>query len=237
MPLFRRRRRSQLSASDLADYGSVTAQTIDVDAAAEGLHASKREVRQAINRAETAQRNTFFRRMTGRRGADVSAAGGVRAWLLAAFGRGPRGGAVNATAAARKLGVSPGTVRRWAAGTQQPTPQHHKALQASARRAATTKAGRQAGTADFRSSPQGRRASRAGTTVWVYGFQGPENYERDREISGIPIDPEQLESLLRAYEEGGERALVSTLADVLNSNYLADWSLLTIEDFGFGQPE
>jgi transposase len=237
MPLFGRRRRGQLSASDLADYGSVTAGTVNVDAAATGLQVSKREVWQVIKRAEADQRNTLFRRMTGRRGADVSADGSPLSWLQAAFGRGPRGGVVNATAAAKKLGVSPGTVRRWAAGTQQPTPAHHKALQAAARRAATIKAGRRAGTSDFRSSPQARRASHAGSTVWIYGMQGPTGYEREREISDIPIDPDQFESLLRAYEEGGDRDLVATLTDIVGTNYLDDWSILTIEDFGFGRPE
>ena len=111
----RNRRRSRIDASDLAGYGSVANGTVNVDKAARGLGASKTEVRQAIRQAEAAQSNTFYRRISGRREADAAEGTSMRGMLQAAFGRGPRGGAVNARAAAQSLGVSPGTVRRWAA--------------------------------------------------------------------------------------------------------------------------
>jgi hypothetical protein len=62
------RRRGRINTGDLAGYGSVSDGTVDIDRAARGLGASKTEVRQAIRQAEAAQANTFYRRMSGRRG-------------------------------------------------------------------------------------------------------------------------------------------------------------------------
>lgn len=236
MAIFSRRSRGQITAADLANYGSVTDKTVDVDAAAKDLGVSKRRVQEAIRQANLDQRNTFFRRMTGRADADVSGTGSMRGMLQAAFGRGPRGGVVDTKAAAQALGVSRGTVRRWAAGTQQPKPAHLKTVEASARRAASTKAGRRAGTAAFRTSTQGRTALRTGSTVWIRGVHGPSGYERDREVSGRPLGPEQLDALLQAYEERGEEGLIAELTGFM-SDYVADWNFLTIEDFNFGPPE
>ena len=152
------RRRSPISASDLAGYGSVSNGTVDVDRAARGLGASKTEVRQAIRQAEAAQSNTFYRRISGRREADSADGASLRGMLQAVFGRGPRGGAVNAKAAAQSLGVSPGTVRRWAAGTQRPSRGRLAAIRQAARRVTTTKRGRRAATATF--APARRAAKR-----------------------------------------------------------------------------
>lgn len=138
----RGRRRSRISASDLAGYGSVANGTVDVDRAARGLGASKRDVRRAIRQAQAAQSNTFLRRISGRREADSAEGSSMRGMLQAVFGRGPRGGAVNARAAAQSLGVSQGTVRRWAAGTQQPSKGRLASIRAAARRVTTTKRGR-----------------------------------------------------------------------------------------------
>ena len=115
------RRRSNISANDLAGYGSVANGTVDVDRAARGLGASKTAVRQAIQQAEAAQSNTFFRRIAGRRAADAAEGRSVQGMLQAMFGRGPRGGAVNAKAAAQSLGVSTTTVRRG-----RPEPRSHR---------------------------------------------------------------------------------------------------------------
>ena len=155
------RRRSRITAGDLAGYGSVSNGTVDIDRAARGLGASKTEVRQAIRQAEAVQSNTFFRRMSGRGEADVAEGASTRGMLQAAFGRGPRGGAVNAKAAAQSLGVSPGTVRRWAAVTQRPSPGRLAALRWAARRSTTTKRGRRAATSDFR-----RQRAGAPSAMW-----------------------------------------------------------------------
>jgi hypothetical protein len=235
-----RRRRSRITASDLAGYGSVSNGTVDVDRAARGLGASKTEVRQAIRQAEAAQSNTFYRRISGRREADAAEGTNPRGMLQAAYGRGPRGGAVNAKAAAQDLGVSPGTVRRWAAGTQRPSLGRLAALRAAARRATTTKRGRRAATADFRSSAQGRQALRTGSKIWVSGEQGVGGYDqayaRDRRVA-TDITADELEAMLRAYEEGGDRGLREWMTAFFDDKYVAGWDFVTIDDFGIGSPE
>lgn len=236
----RGRRRSRISASDLAGYGSVANGTVDVDRAARGLGASKRDVRQAIRQAQAAQSNTFLRRISGRREADSAEGSSMRGMLQAVFGRGPRGGAVNARAAAQSLGVSQGTVRRWAAGTQQPSPGRLASIRAAARRVTTTKRGRRGATADFRSSAQGRQALRTGSKIWVSGEQGvggyDQGYARDRRVAN-DISPEEIEALLRAYEDGGDEGLRRWMKEFFDDKYVAGWDFVTIDDFGIGTPE
>jgi len=231
-----RRRQRDISTRDLTDYGSPAAGTVNIDAAARGMGVARSSIRRGPSRAKAALSSTLLRRLSGRREADVSEGASARGMLQAAYGRGPRGGAVNANAAAQALGVSPGTVRRWAAGTQQPTAEHLTALRSSARRATRTKAGRRAATADFRASPQGRQALRVGSKLWISGTQGPRDYPRQRDIS-VDISPQQLDALLRAYEQGGDRGLIAALADFVDTNYLADWEFLSIDDLSIGEPE
>ena len=231
-----RRRRARISAEDLANYGSVADGTVNVERAATGLRVSKRDVQQAIRQAEAAQSNTFYRRLSGRGDADVAEGANTRGMLQAAYGRGPRGAAVNAKTAAQDLGVSPGTVRRWSAGTQRPSPAHQKALQSAARRAAGTKRGRRAATADFRASARGQQALRAGDKLTVSGIQGPRDYPRDRQVT-VDISPQDVEAMLRAYEEAGNRGLRDWMTGFFDNNYVAGWEFLTIDDFGIGQPD
>ena len=235
-----RRRRSRISASDLADYGSVANGTVDIDRAARGLGVSKTAVRQAIRQAEAGQSNTFLRRISGRGEADVTEEGSARGMLQAAFGRGPRGGPVNAKAAAQALGVSAGTVRRWAAGTQKPSPGPLAALRAAARRTITTKRGRRAATSDFRTSAQGSQALRGGSKIWVSGEQGvggyDQGYARDRRVA-TDITPDELEAMLRAYEDGGDRGLRDWMKEFFDDKYVAGWDFVTIDDLGIGTPE
>lgn len=236
----RGRRRSRITPEDLAGYGSVANGTVDIDRAARGLGASKNEVRQALRQAQAAQSNTFLQRISGRREADAAEGASMRGMLQAVFGRGPRGAAVNARAAAESLGVSPGTVRRWAAGTQQPTPGRLAAIRAAARRVSSTKRGRRAATAGFRSSTQGSQALRTGSKIWVSGEQGvggyDQGYARDRRVA-TDIDPDEIEALLRAYEEGGDRALRDWIKQFFDDKYVAGWDFVTIDDFGIGTPE
>ncbi|MDP7739214.1 hypothetical protein [Mycobacterium paragordonae] len=235
----RPRRRRNLTGDDLGRYGSASAGSVDVDRAAAGLRVPKAQVREAIKQAKAAQRQVIYRAISGRRSADVSSGTNTTGMLLAAFGRGVRGAAVNAKAAAAKLGVAVSTVRRWAAGTQQPSAAHLAAVQAESRKAATTKAGRKAATNDFRTSPHGQAALVGGTSLWISGNQGPggnveDQYTKDRTIRQH-IDVEDVEAMLRAYEEGGDEGLHAWLTEVMDQKYLADWGFISIEDFGFGE--
>ncbi|MGJ6127172.1 hypothetical protein QN239_31795 [Mycolicibacterium sp. Y3] len=234
----RLRRRRNLTGDDLGKFGSVAAGTVDADLAARRLRVPKSQVQEAIRSYRDTQRQVFFRAISGRREADVTDQSSTKGMLLAAFGRGTRGAAVNARAAAEKLGVAASTVRRWATGKQKPTAEHLAALQTESKKAATTKAGRRSATADFRASTQGRAALARGTSLWVSGNQGPggndtDEYTKDRTVRQS-IEPSDVEAMLSAYEEDGDKGLHAWLTEVLGLKYLADWGFITIEDFGFG---
>lgn len=233
------RRRRNLTGDDLGKYGSVAAGTVNVDRAAAGLKVPKSQVRETIKQSREAHRQTYFRAISGRRGADVSDQSNTRGMLLAAFGRGTRGAAVNAKAAASKLGVAVSTVRRWVAGKQKPSAAHLDALKSESKMAATTKAGRKAATDDFRASTQGRAALTGGTSLWISGNQGPggndsDEYTKDRTVRQN-IDVDDVQAMLRAYEEGGDEGLHAWMTQVMGDKYLADWGFISIDDFGFGE--
>lgn len=200
---------------------------------------SKNTVAQSDKRAAAAKSSLILQRMSGRSAADISEGATAKGLLQAAYGRGPRGGAVNARKAAEALGVAPSTVRRWAAGTQRPTKEHQGALEKSARRATRTKSGRRAATTDLRASSQGQRMLRGGAKLWVSGNQGVieagEDYRRDRRV-GKDIAPSDIEDMFRAYEEGGDSGLHEWIEDFLDKNYVPGWSLESIDDFSFGNP-
>lgn len=232
-------RRIPITADDLSEYGSVSDGDVDVDRAARGLGASKTSVRQAVRQARKALTNRVFQRLTGRTDADSSEGDSVRGMLEAAFGRGPRGGAVNATEAAKRLGVSPGTVRRWAAGTQKPAGDKLSGIRKAARQASSTKRGRRNATKDFRTSATGAQALRVGTKLWISGQQGvggySQGYARDRRVT-VDVNPDDVGALLAAYEEGGDAGAREWMRTFLDVNYVAGWDFVTIDDFGFGNP-
>lgn len=234
------RRRSRIDTNDLAGYGSVAHGTVNVDRAARGLGASKTEVRQALRQAQAAQSNTFYRRISGKSEGDSTEGTSMRGMLQAAFGRGPRGGAVDARAAAQSLGVSPGTVRRWAAGTQKPSPSRLASIRQAAQRVTTTKSGRRSATADFRASTKGSQALKGGSKIWVSGEQGVGGYEqgyaRDRRVA-TDISPSEIEAMLRAYEDGGDSGLRDWMTQFFDDKYVDGWDFVTIDDFGIGTPE
>jgi DNA-binding transcriptional regulator YdaS (Cro superfamily) len=188
-----------------------------------------------------------MRGISGRSQADSSSTGSPLGKLQAAFGRGPRGGAVNTRQAADALGVAPATVRRWANGTQQPSPDHAKALTVAARRATSTKAGRRALIDDFRNSAKGKAAMTQGslTTIRVAGYQGPsgqkarkDDYCRERVTPLAKLTPEHIEAMLRAYEQDGDEGLHRWMTDAAQEKdpsglvrYHEDWEYITVDRF------
>lgn len=241
----RRKKPGTISAADLGEYGNPARGNIDIGAAAQGMGTSRTAVRQALAKAKSALSNTFMRGISGRGQADSSSTASPLGKLQAAFGRGPRGGAVNTRQAADALGVSPATVRRWANGTQQPTPDHAKALTVAARRATSTKAGRRALTDDFRNSAKGKAAIANGTSIRVSGYQGPsgqkakkDDYCRERVTPLAKLTPEDIEAMLRAYENGGDTGLHEWMTKAARAKdpsglvrYHEDWEYITIDRF------
>lgn len=230
MAFWNRLRRRNVTIADLVDYGDPNkkfdGRSIDVDAAAQGIGASKSAVRNAISAARSAFSNTVLRAFASRSGADVSKDATVRGMLQAAYGKGPRGAAVNTKAAAHDLGVSPQTVRRWAAGKQQPSPEHLKAVKASARKTTGTAAGRKRTTDEFRRTKAGKKK------ITITGLQGPggSEYMRDRTIA-FDLTDEDLHEMLRAYEGGGDDGFRDWLTGKAGSAYVGGWEFGSIDEF------
>lgn len=235
------RRPRKINGSHLVDFGSPVNRDVNIDEASRKLRVSKTAVRKAMRQEVVTLRSVIYRGITGRRDADVGELTNVMGMLQAVYGYGPRGSKVNTKVAAEALGVSAATVRRWANGSQQPSPDHLKAIKTAARRAASTKAGRRAATQVFRNSERGRKALAGGTggaRIHIGGYQGPENYawERDRDVSSDPLTPAEIEGLLRAYEDGGDKGLLNYLADIMDPRYMhgSPWEFATISDFWIG---
>lgn len=173
-------------------------------------------------------RQKLFGAMTGR-GGNVAGGGSLTDKLVAAFGPGKRGAAVDVRAAAKGLGVTPRTVQRWVSGQiRSPKPGHAKQLDKMARQAATTKAGRRAALAAVR----GDRASRFGATLDLQGTQGPTDYERPKRRTRLDLTGADVDDMRDAYEAGGDQGLVSWANGWLDQNYVDDWNIERIDDWG-----
>ncbi len=174
-------------------------------------------------------RQRLFGALTGRAGDVTGAAGGsITDKLAAAFGPGKRGAAVNVQAAAKALGVTPRTVQRWISGQiRNPKPGHSRDLTRMARQAATTKAGRRAALAATR----GDRASRYGATLRIQGTQGPMDYERPKRWANLDLTGDDIDAMRAAYEDGGDKGLMSWTQGWLDQNYVEDWNIQTLDDW------
>lgn len=231
-------RGKKVDADDVATAGGGLYDTSEDNVAviAAELKASPVAVRKVMAQAAQERASAMFAGISGRAAPDE---GSPRSMLQAVFGRGPRGGAVNAAAAAKSLKVSVNTVRRWAAGTQKPSPQRLKKLKSAARRLTRTKTGRRKATDACRS----RRRRRPGAdTVWVTGWQGPaDEYasERYRTVR-MDVSPEDIDALLDAYEQEGDAKLHEWLTNHYRNNDwggVDGWVFHSIDAFGFGEPE
>lgn len=232
------RKDRKVDADDIAEHGSVFDSSAgNVNSVAKKLGVTPNAVRRAMRESVQGFADKAFEQLAGRKAA---VGNDPLSMLQSVFGPGPRGGAVNARAAAKALGVAQGTVRRWAAGTQKPTADHLKGLKNAVKRITQTKRGRRTVTQGYRGSRKGRQAAQQGGTVWVTGYQGPSVVDRDGTPTAygsnrwrtvrMPVSPADIDKLLAAYENGiGE--LTEALTEIY-SQTVADWDFLTIDDFG-----
>ncbi|MDA0252550.1 MAG: hypothetical protein O3B27_06080 [Actinomycetota bacterium] len=229
----------KVTADDVATVkaggGLYDAADDNIAAIASELKASPAEVRRVMSAAAQERAAAMFSGIAGRKAPDETS---PRSMLQAVFGQGPRGGAVNAAAAAKAFKVTANTVRRWAAGTQKPSAQRMKKLKNAARRLTRTKAGRRKSTDACRA----RRGRRPGAdTVWVTGWQGPaDEYasERYRTVK-MDVTPDDVDALLDRYEEDGDAGLHDWLTNHYRTNDwggVDGWVFHSIDAFGFGDP-
>jgi hypothetical protein len=186
-------------------------------------------------------RTTLFSAITGK-SAYVSGKpeGDVAGMLMAVGGPSDRTrSGIDTAAAAKALGVSRRTVERWLTGATErnrPSGKNLQKLAAQARKAATTKRGRRAALADVRKGGMPRYGAR----IEVRGVQGPTrqgtDYRRFRRLS-LTLDPEHVEAMLAAYEEGGDKGFVSWLEGHAEETYMGfPWGFDNIDTVELDEP-
>lgn len=212
------RRSGGIRDEDLSKFGNPAAGQVNVASAARDLGVAESEIHSAVAQTQAGMTSAFTRAIPRRSGR-----GGLRGMLQRVFGRGPRGGVVDAKTAAQRLGVAPETVRRWARGSQRPTAEHREAIE------------RSAATAVFRSSPAGKKALRSGDSVWIDGYQGPTDikYARRRAIRLEPSGAD-IAAMLDAYEQHGDRGLHEWLTEFAGEHYAPDWEIYTLDGMSIG---
>lgn len=170
-------------------------------------------------------KTALFQGLTGRAG--TPGAGTVRDMLTAAFGTTSRG-RLDTRSAAEGMGVSQRTIQRWVADESRkerskPRPSHLSALKVRARQAASTKKGRRQASSETRQ----RFAQRKNVKLSIAGNQGPavggKDYSRKRTTT-LDISDQDVQSLLDAYEQGGDKAAQSYIENLYGDRYVEGWS-------------
>lgn len=185
-------------------------------------------------------RSALFQALTGRT-ADVTGSreGELRGMLMAIGGPSTRtGSGIDLTAAAKQLGVTRRTVERWVTGATErgrPTGKNLTNLVAKSRQAATTQRGRRAALADTRKSQLPSYGAKLGVT----GEQGPtragRDYRRLRRID-LALDPAEVEAMLGAYEQGGDKGFVSWFEGHADQSYVNDWGIDSVDGVELRDP-
>lgn len=191
-------------------------------------------------RFDAGLRSTIFTSMTGLRGARPDAGGDLRGKLLAVGGASSKTrSGIDLTRASQRLGVTRRTVERWlkadsgeSGQRQKPSARHAEAIARRARQAATTKAGR-------KSVMAGRRQEigKRGARLSINARQGPYDraYRRSRTVT-VELDPGQLQRMVDAYENGGDRGFMTWATHHFGVNdgsgypaYVEEWQIGSVD--------
>lgn len=182
------------------------------------------------------RRSLFFKAMTGREAAAVSGSKSESILdMLKTVAHRPNG-TVDTKRAAQELGVSQRTIQRWVKGTQKPNLQHGKTLQKKSRQVASTKAGRKKAIQESLKGSRKRMAQR-GAKITVKGMQGVsgansmgDDYKRLRSAT-LNLTPDQMQDLMHAYAETGDRGIGEYLEKLYSDNYGAgQWNMKWINE-------
>ncbi|HEY5856333.1 MAG TPA: terminal protein [Aldersonia sp.] len=218
-------------------HGSIVDKTVDVAKAARELGVTRAQVQRVLDSEHAAGNNVLFRFSTGLPG-DVSGRADpslVRDQLIAAYGPGRRGAAIDTRSAAKDLGVTQRTVERWIAaeGRQRATPKPAslQRLATRSRQSATTKRGRAAAVGRMRNTAQGKAKAKYGGKLTIDGHQGvvgDPKYQRFRAIT-LELKPDEVEKMWSAYEAGGQKAMMDWIIGRSN-DYVQGWVVNRIDD-------
>ncbi len=189
-------------------------------------------------------RATVFGALTGNTG-DVSGRtdADVRDMLMALGGPAKTKSGINLTAAASQLGVTRRTVERWVTDAGERGKPRGKTLAnlvTKSRQSATTQAGRRRAVGRIRETggPGGSAIGRYGTKVSISGVQGPavagKDYLRQRRVH-LDLDPDAVQGMWGAYEQGGDKAFVGWLENHADQDYVGGWTFGSIDSLDLGQ--
>lgn len=129
--------------------------------------------------------------------------------------------------AAKKLGVSPGTVRRWVRGVQNPRAEIAKKITTRVRQSMTTQRGR--AQMVKRMQAQGGLPTKQ-RTIRIQGVQGPTAdpnnwaYLRDG-YSNLDMSPEEQQRFYESWVQGGDAGAEQYITGLYNSpdRYVDGW--------------
>lgn len=155
------------------------------------------------------------------RGSKLPPVQDVRGQLMSAYGR--VDGTLDTGRAAREVGVSDSTIRSWFNGKSRPKVENQDKLRRNVRTAATE-------------SKRGSRLRNMGSAFTLTAVIKVSNDVRERSISPhgeLRMTGEQLDRVLAAYAEGGDKAGERALEAVLNEGYARDFGLTlsSVKDF------
>ncbi|MFD6356666.1 hypothetical protein [Nocardia tengchongensis] len=214
--------------------GSIVQGTVNTKKVVKATGTPMGVLKATISDAKATGASKVFGGISGRKNADATGKSDseLRAALVAAFGPGPKGGEVNVAAAAKGLGKSPSTIKRWLTGKSTPKAENRKELLAKARQAASTKKGRAVVVESLKAGPAGAKISKYGAWLKVQAIQGPAGYERDRSIRW-DLPPELVDDALAAYTADGDKGFADFMADYANTDYygnIPDWNVFSWGD-------
>lgn len=161
--------------------------------------------------------------ITGKRAADRD---DVPAMLQTVYGT-TRAGNVDAKAAAKRLGVSQSTIRRWAKGQGRPDAKSLRTMRANTTRSMRSQKGAQL------DSGKAARWTTQGARVSITGNQGVRTPGRDYIRSGYSItydlSPDALKTVLNAWSTGTSDDVRAAIAAALGDEYVDGWAVDTID--------
>ncbi|MFK4299893.1 DNA-binding XRE family transcriptional regulator, partial [Arthrobacter sp. GAS37] len=150
-----------------------------------------------------------------------------------------RRGGVDTAKAAKSLGVTQRAVNYWLSGKYRPKVEVQKTIATKSRQAATTKRGRQRLVQHARA--QMAKTKNKSPQIFVVGNQGPRNadpnYLRHR-VTNLwqNLGPDDVDTFISAWEEGGETAALEWLTQAFGDSYLDEWGFESIDQISFTDP-
>lgn len=178
----------------------------------------------ALNAAQKMrQAKALFEGITGQKFDDVSA--NTTSMLKFLFPGSSDRYPIATKEAAKKLGVSTGTIRRWVRGVQNPRAAMATAITKRVKQSMTTQRGR--AQMVKRMQAQGGLPTKQ-RTIRVQGLQGPTGdpnnfaYLRDG-YSNLDMSPEEQQHFYEAWVKGGDNGATDYLTGLYDTRYVDGW--------------